>query len=354
MIKKLLIFFSSFILTVIAIEIGLRIHNVYFQKPDSNSAEQYICKYDSLLGWRGKSNFFAPGKISGVNYTLVLNSKGFRDKEHTFEKPVSKKRILILGDSFTFGFNVKFEDTFPRVLETTLGPNYEVLSLAVPGYSTDQEFLLFYNEGLKYEPDIVILALFLDDIFNNGNIATHNGKYPKPYFELNKDQLILKNTPVPFLKHPLSLIEFTGERLYRLKTKTHMPNKYNNGDWKTYVLTTNNPNTENWLITKMLLQACKKQGQNRNIKFILSIIPLKEQIPDKNNTPQELLLAISKDINIPVVDFLPLLTENDYYSHELHWNKNGHKKAEEAIYKFLIENNFINQTQNEEKNRKFL
>ena len=98
--------------------------------------------------------------------TIRINSLGFRGKETTLEKPDEVKRILVLGDSFTFGMGVEENETFPHHLETLLGKtgqDWEVLNFGVPGYNTIQEAELFKVKGLAYSPDIVILYVLDND-----------------------------------------------------------------------------------------------------------------------------------------------------------------------------------------------
>jgi hypothetical protein len=89
--------------------------------------------------------------------TLNSNSKGLRGKaEHEYQRTAGKRRILVLGDSFTFGEEVSDDETFPHYLESAL-PNTEVVNFGVQGYGHDQMLLCLKEEGVKYYPDIVIL-----------------------------------------------------------------------------------------------------------------------------------------------------------------------------------------------------
>ena len=75
-----------------------------------------------------------------------------------------KNRILILGDSFTFGTNVSDEESYPYYLERLL-PGTEVLNMGIEGYGHDQMLLYLKEEGLKYNPDIIIVGFLYCDIF---------------------------------------------------------------------------------------------------------------------------------------------------------------------------------------------
>jgi lysophospholipase L1-like esterase len=103
---------------------------------------------------------------------ITINSDGFRGKDYSLEKPNSTIRIIVLGDSVAFGWGVNDDEVFSEVLERMLNNNskkirYEVLNLAVPGYNTEQNIEMLKTKGLKYKPDIVIIAYHRNDIYNN-------------------------------------------------------------------------------------------------------------------------------------------------------------------------------------------
>ena len=80
---------------------------------------------------------FSPGEISGK---ISINSKGCRDYERKYKKQ-GKFRVLALGDSFTFGHGVEFEESFLTILEKSLNSLYksstEIIKCAVPGDPQD-------------------------------------------------------------------------------------------------------------------------------------------------------------------------------------------------------------------------
>ncbi|MGB0578792.1 MAG: SGNH/GDSL hydrolase family protein, partial [Limisphaerales bacterium] len=111
---------------------------------------------------------------------LLINSKGLRDREYPYEKTPGTKRILVLGDSYTWGYGVGNNERFTDFLEQQL-EECEVLNSGVSGYGTDQEYLWFRSEGVKYQPDLVILAFFvLNDPMNNVSAVQYG--LSKPLF----------------------------------------------------------------------------------------------------------------------------------------------------------------------------
>ena len=99
----------------------------------------------------------------------VLNSAGWRDGEHTLEKPAETFRILGLGDSYLFGQGVKPQDRCLDCLPEHLHRHwpeirFETINTGQPGYNTVQELHSLERCGWKYSPDLVILHFVPNDI----------------------------------------------------------------------------------------------------------------------------------------------------------------------------------------------
>jgi hypothetical protein len=125
---------------------------------------------------------------------LNSNSRGIRGRrEYSYDRPPGVARILVLGDSFTFGEEVGDDETYSHVLEASLR-GAEVLNLGVHGYGHDQMLLYLKEEGLRYRPDVVVLGFIADDMERN-LLAFRD--YVKPRFVLDGERLVLTNSPVP-------------------------------------------------------------------------------------------------------------------------------------------------------------
>lgn len=196
----------------------------------------FFIRYDERLGWanrEGASGLYRPAP--GIPATTVrINGQGIRSGPISVEKKPGVRRILMLGDSNTFGYGVEEEERFSDLLEERLPQYHEVLNLGVFGYGTDQEALLFEQEGLLYSPDIVVHAFSAGDLSINMNSI--NAGYPKPFFRKEGDRLTLHNTPVPrsspYMRSrsrvsPLKSYLYRHSHLYRLiLTRFALFNKY--------------------------------------------------------------------------------------------------------------------------------
>jgi lysophospholipase L1-like esterase len=92
------------------------------------------------------------------------NSAGMRsDLEFATGKPAGTLRVVGIGDSGMFGWNVEPNEDYVTVLGKLLnargdGRRYETLNLAVPGYNTQMEVDALIDKGLRYRPDIVVVG----------------------------------------------------------------------------------------------------------------------------------------------------------------------------------------------------
>jgi len=99
-----------------------------------------------------------------MDVNVSINSDGLRDGEYLVEKG-DAYRIIFLGDSLTFGWGVEQEDTFGYILEEEIGKNAptEIINFGTGNYNTEQEVNLFFEKGVKYNPDKVVLFYFIND-----------------------------------------------------------------------------------------------------------------------------------------------------------------------------------------------
>jgi hypothetical protein len=149
-------------------------------------------EWSPTRGWALKAN--VRDVAVGDGKRLNSNARGLRGRrDHAYEKPAGTTRIVVLGDSFTFGEDVDDTETYSAQLEALL-PGVEVLNLGVHGYGHDQMLIYLREEGLKYNPDVVLLGFLSDDMERN---VLGFRDYAKPRFVLEGGALVLRGSPVP-------------------------------------------------------------------------------------------------------------------------------------------------------------
>ena len=128
---------------------------------------------DAVVGQRLSPGY--DGWFAGV--PVRINRLGFRDdREYALEKAPGTFRVLVLGDSVTFGHGTTFETTYPYLLETRLKSwrpdvQWQVWNLGVPGYNTTQELAQLLELGERFAPDLVVVGFYSNDFTANDRIA---------------------------------------------------------------------------------------------------------------------------------------------------------------------------------------
>lgn len=147
--------------------------------------------YDGKCYWR-----MAPRQIMhfkdvyGKPVTITINSIGSRGQEFSIEKPAGEKRIICVGDSYTYGWGVDDSNTYPAHLQKLMEKdhlNVRVINFGCNGHTILHELNLIKNYGLKFKPDYIIVATSLDtDFADIDNLEYNLGYMPAPGYNFIK------------------------------------------------------------------------------------------------------------------------------------------------------------------------
>jgi len=321
-----------------------------------------FCKPDKLLGWLGIPNVSGAMRPSShaqdmENMAVNMNGEGFFDISHTVSKPEGVKRLLFLGDSFTAGIGIPKKDRFTDLVYDGLSSDHEVLNMGIWGYSTGQELLVFKEKGLKYSPDIVVLCMFVDDLFCGHLFSVNEGTYIKPKFAISHDDLQLRNVPVGNNHSSSALWNMLLTRYYKLRNRIEMGTEYAERGWlsvfdKTYL------HNDRYYLCLRLLGEIANLAKACGARFLVVCIPWKEQIVEEHirrngqpyagipldrldlGLPQRIVAQYCRQLGIPVLDLLPVfkkhsLSEKLFFEKDLHWTKAGHRLAATKILEHL-------------------
>ena len=114
------------------------------------------------------------------------NHLGFREREIGPPSP-DRYRIVIVGDSLTWGQGIEERDRASNLLQDYLGPNYEVLNFGIPGNNLP-EHLQVLEQALRFSPDFVLLQLYIND-FETPEMERPNPKPVLPWEWLDRTML---------------------------------------------------------------------------------------------------------------------------------------------------------------------
>jgi HEAT repeat protein/lysophospholipase L1-like esterase len=140
------------------------------RRPPKPAVADYIWDWDHMM----PGGFYVTkSDAAGWPPWEEFNGDGLRDRTRTREKPEAYRRIAVLGDSVTYGAEIRPEEAYPQRLEARFraeGRRVEVMNVALMGWSTRQERVAWQRIARHYRPDQAVLAVCLNDIpelFNN-------------------------------------------------------------------------------------------------------------------------------------------------------------------------------------------
>lgn len=153
--------------------------DLLWRDPVSGDDGLKFYRFDPVLGLAHKPGFAA--EYRGITYEI--NRLGVRGPELSYARTPGKRRLLVLGDSLVWGFGVAQGETVCDALSDFL-PGAEVVNLGVAGYGTGQELMLLQHEGLRYEPDHVVLVFTLANDIEDSFFPDSAASYPANLFYL--------------------------------------------------------------------------------------------------------------------------------------------------------------------------
>lgn len=240
---------------------------------------------------------------------------------------------IAVGDSFTYGTGVQFEQVWTEVLERKI--NKKIVNIGSEEYTTTQE-LQSLNSYISLKPKVILWGFFANDYSDEIQLRDTNP---------------LKNTVVyKFARN------FLAEKFNVMASSSV---SYTNGSvdqvffpqfWK-YLF--NNTVKGKGLANSNILTA-KKLAESNGIIFIVLIFPPKEEIYKEVIKDDELnyelsyikdsITTLCKENKISCIDIAPDLIKNNqiYFRIDAHFNEKGNSIVADSVYKYLKENNLIN------------
>ena len=149
----------STLMSLLLVELGARF--IVKPLPLSDDVWMHHSEYVSALR-PGAEGIQINGDTDAI-IPLAISNEGFRDREFG-AKEEGEFRILMLGDSFTFGFGERVEHSIPKYLEQALADQFPerkitVINGGVSGHGPWQSHWVFRERGAKLNPDLVVLQV---------------------------------------------------------------------------------------------------------------------------------------------------------------------------------------------------
>ena len=289
------------------------------------------CEYDPELGWRHVANKHV-ADLYGPGLGLHTNGQHMRGtRDHGLEDSDDKYRIICLGDSFTMGYGVADEDTYPALLAQQQ-PQIETLNMGLGGYGIDQCYLWYERDGAKFDVDVLLFTIIIGDFFRmnpDGNVAN----VPKPVLELRDGDPVAVNVPVMNI---LTTPDF-GRRLAGLWEKSALrgilPTTLAAPDYSP-IAVAKQPFAP---VALRIFEILRDRSRERGQLFVLALLPVYEEL---NQTRSELvddwLRPALAERGIPFLDLreefrkIPASELAEYFT-MAHYSRKGNMVAARAL-----------------------
>lgn len=304
---------------------------------------------------------------------IHTNAFGMRDRPHSVEKPPGVFRIVLLGDSFMEAFQVDFEDALASLLEEQLARGtdreIEVINAAVSGWGTDQQLTWLKRYGLRFEPDLVLVAMTLhNDVLDNLRQTFHH---------LEDGELVERpRIETPWLSYHWSRLKARCTALLHLCALAyHATRQPQVGEavreldsHVVGLLRKRSPPriVHGWDLTRALLDETRQVARQSGARTAVFLIPLAIQLSEARlgrflqdhglapeavalERPQAQVRAWGERVGVPVIDLLPAFRRRVAHGAgpfyllpgDGHWNEAGHALAAEAVARELAEQGVV-------------
>lgn len=297
-------FCLSTVICFFVIEAGFRIyayqHSIDFRLYQKDLKNSDRLPDELFVDGSLKPNAQALATTSDFSVIYEINSLGYRDKEYTLDKPPGKKRILVFGDSFTFGEGVPYGERFTDLVEEQI-LDVEVINFGVPGAGIDENYARYRQFGAHFNPDYVILMAnwlgaerYSLNIVDSGKVDASELKPADPA-QLFHSDVIHPDDPALGFQVPLSQQSYFLSYLEYQVTLRLLQQRMKEFDANIWTGIKTAKTAEREMIvteaveqrTALILQAFKKDVEESGAKFIVANIdadysyqPIIEQIPD--------------------------------------------------------------------------
>jgi hypothetical protein len=303
------------------------------------SNDRIYFQFDPLLGWSHVPDINVPDCF-GPGVGVKINDQGFRAQhDFTLDVPAGKIRIMCLGDSFTFGWNMADKDTWPAQLEL-IDQRIETVNLGTAAYGLDQMYLRYMRDGISYEHSVTIVALIADSI-RRMTFDVYHG-YPKPVIAIDDNALAVKNAHVKkpafylfyfnslFLNYIEHLHIFQGAKYYALERlfRHSSVGDYRNAELKRVVET----------LLSSLVEANKRKGSSTLFVYlpVQNDLQGRRVVLDAHNYLTEIMTAEGYDWLDLSSAFSAFVHEHSYEEvfapDKGHYGKLGYYFVAEQIY----------------------
>ena len=390
---------GTFLVCLLIIEVAIRILD-----PQSDlRRKDLFFQYEPFIGVEGIPNKKGAFANSYFKTTVTHNNEGFRDINHGKKNAQNKFRVIVLGDSFTWGHGVENDQIYMKILEEH-NPSIETINMGGPGGDPQGELKVYTSRGVEYEHDAVLVGFFIGNDIEA--YYPDSKKTPPQWGYDSKGDFVLighmkSQEEVDAIRRKSeerysptknrnfrSRISYWFTRHFQIFTFVGNHRKYYSDLLKGSLLYTkilkvfgidnerahgflnfcmeNDPDDvkQGWKLLAGVLETMKSSVTDAGAKLYVIFIPQYVQTsqpifessvrkyghdPAKYNMekPNRELAKLCRKLGIDYLDLLPVMKEESsmgnrlYYPRDGHWNAEGHRIAAREIIEDLKKRGWI-------------
>ncbi len=182
-----------------------------FRAALGNGSTTAYHEFDPELGWKIGINRMSADGLYASNRQGLRSARPGETRlnwtmgdTHLTAAPQQPSRVALIGDSYTFGYEVAYEDTWAHQLATRLQPRFDVVNFGVIGYSINQVRLKYERDVRPLHPDMVVVGIISHD-FKRDTFIYNFLPFPdmlslpfaRPRPILREGRLEMLNVPLP-------------------------------------------------------------------------------------------------------------------------------------------------------------
>ncbi len=351
MLKNAVLSLLALLVAVIGVEVALAALGMFRPEPRLYPGDKPIGTYehtDSLVGWKLRPGDRLEARPEHGDYavTYAAGENGFRRGEtaggadRAAPASAAPRRIVFLGDSFTFGVGVEARETFAHLVGERL-PDTRSANFGMSGFGIDQMWLTLRHYASDPPPDIVVLSFVLDDL--NRTMSAYRlrdtlehlrsqgkiGWVPKPAFDL-RDGRLVRLGPEDRPGGPLDLVRRRSrivEGLRRIENR----------------LSFTRPLGHRWRLNREIFREILAECERLGARLLVVYIPAKGL--EERDTP--VFGPELAEMGIAFLDLrerLPPGRDSLYFEHDRHFNPAGHRFAAAEIARTLADLGWVPRT----------
>ncbi len=311
------------------------------------------------IGFTMNPEFRGRFRLQEFDTRVEISALGIRDREHG-PRAEGTRRIVVLGDSYTFGWGVEAGERYVDRLEERLNQGgtgrWEVVKAGINAYGTREQAAWLRERGWGLDPDLVLVQFCMGNDFTDN--AADGYHVANGYLVANREAPApvdtARTTPLGAMKRWVRqrshLYVLVRDRVRSLRAvgdeDASRPSE----------LADFNRSVDAALpVTVRFLREIAEDARGRAVPVLVVVVPMRHQLYESRSADPEILehpnratAAACEEAGLAVFDLLAGFREQVarggprlYFRVDRHWTRDGHRVAGDLLYDELVRRGLV-------------